>query len=92
MTRCLDSDAVRNAHESEAFIRSITDKRERALVRFLSGQAIFAVGIEGAKEPATPIDLLYVAQIGRMMYQKRKLLDGILNGNPEDYLWGEEEG
>jgi hypothetical protein len=47
--------------------------------------------LEGAEPPLAPIDLLYVAQIGRMMYQKREMLNGILNGNPDDYLWGEED-
>jgi hypothetical protein len=90
MTQYLLSDEVLNAEAADKLVSAITDKREKALLRFLTGQTMFAMQIEGAARPSAPVDLLYIVQIGRMMYQKKKMIDGILNGNAEDHLWGED--
>ena len=90
MTTYLDSSLIVNAKESETATKQIANPRERALARLLIMQSMCATRLDDARPPETPLDLLYVVEIARALYQNKNLLNEVLNGNPEDYLWDEE--
>ena len=90
MNKFLSSGDCLNVEESEAYISRLADKRERAFVHFMIGQAMFAVGGENVQPPMAPVDFLYLAEIARTAYKKKQALLEIIKGDVDDVLWGEE--
>ncbi|HEY8010504.1 MAG TPA: hypothetical protein VIE67_05845 [Rudaea sp.] len=91
MSEFLSSADSVNVRESQTYADQLSDKREKAFVLFVMGQATFAIGRGGVRPPEAPVDFMYLAEIARSAYAKKNLLQEILSGDVDNVLWGESK-
>ena len=87
--KALPSALLANVGDASEIESTLDDRRELAFVRFISSAVACATQRQGSPLPEHPIDMKYISEVGRYMYERREMLIGILTKDPEEYLWGE---